>query len=52
MLCTATIPAVSVRNLLLPNETGTKLLDKANEISVNEKSPSGPIKIIVFPFFF
>ena len=43
----ATIPAVSVLNLDLPNDTGLKPASIASFISLVEKSPSGPIKIKV-----
>jgi hypothetical protein len=38
-----TIPAVSVLNLVLPRETGSKPLSSASVISCAVKSPSGPI---------
>ena len=43
----ATIAAVSVRNLVSPKVTGINLLFIANSISLREKSPSGPIKIVM-----
>jgi hypothetical protein len=42
----ATIPAVSVRNRVFPNDTGIKLFFKASSISSFVKSPSGPISIV------
>ena len=41
----AAIPAVSVRNLVLPKATGIKSFFNARSISSFVKSPSGPIKI-------
>ena len=42
------MPAVSVRNLLVPKLTALNWFCKANSISFGLKSPSGPIKIKVF----
>jgi hypothetical protein len=42
----ATTPAVSVRNLVSPSDTGIKCCCKARSISFLEKSPFGPINII------
>ena len=42
----ATIPAVSVLNLVSPRVTGIKLQVSADVISALEKSPSGPIIMI------
>ena len=47
----ATNAAVSVRNLVVPNVTGIKLFSVAKLISLVEKSPSGPIKIVTFSSF-
>ena len=52
MLFTATKAAVSVRNLLLPKEIGVNFFDKAFFISSLEKSPSGPIRMVTFSYFF
>ena len=51
-VCTATNPAVSVLNLLSPKEMGMNFFDKAFLISWVEKSPSGPIKIVIFSLVF
>ena len=40
------MPAVSVLNLVFPNETGIKLFCFADSISSFVKSPSGPMRII------
>jgi hypothetical protein len=42
------MPAVSVRNLLSPKEIGMHRFAIAFLISSEEKSPSGPIKMVVF----
>jgi len=47
-VCAAIIPAVSVRNLLLPKLTALNWFCKAKSISFLLKSPSGPISIKVF----
>jgi hypothetical protein len=41
------MPAVSVRSLLRPNETGINPFDTAISISCFVKSPSGPIIVNV-----
>ena len=48
MVFTATKAAVSVRNLLSPKEIGVIFFAKHFFISSDEKSPSGPIKMVVF----
>ncbi len=48
MVWQATIPAVSVRNLEFPKLTGLNPLAKAKSISLELKSPSGPININEF----
>ena len=47
ILWQATIPAVSVRRRLSPRVTGMKLFSKASVISFPEKSPSGPMRIVI-----
>ena len=37
---------------MFPKDTGMKLFSTANAISFSEKSPSGPISIIIFWFGF
>src|SRR5690554_289110 len=44
----ATTAAVSVRNRLSPKATGVKPLFIARSISSEEKSPSGPMRIVMF----
>jgi hypothetical protein len=44
----ATIPAVSVLNLVSPRDTGIKLFCNAISISSFVKSPSGPMAISRF----
>ena len=44
--------AVSVRNRVDPKVTGIKLFWSAISISLTLKSPSGPIKIVIFSFLF
>ena len=51
MVWHATKAAVSVRNLVFPKVTGIKLFSIAKLISFVEKSPSGPIKIVIFSSF-
>ena len=46
----AAIAAVSVRNLVDPNDTAVKLFISASDISLAEKSPSGPISMIALFF--
>ena len=46
----ATKAAVSVRNLVFPKVTGINPFSMAKLISFVEKSPSGPIKIVIFSF--
>ena len=48
----ATTAAVSVRSLLLPNDIGAKPIRSDLLISSLEKSPSGPISMVVSPLFF
>ena len=47
-MLTATKAAVSVRNLLFPKEIGIIFFANAFCISSVEKSPSGPIRIVIF----
>ena len=42
----ATVPAVSVRSLVSPSDTGIKFFCKASSISSLLKSPSGPIRMV------
>ena len=44
--------AVSVRNRVFPKVTGIKLCAKAISISLTEKSPSGPMRIVTSEFGF